>query len=85
MLAGVHKVLNKPMDTVLRDLSIDKEIEDALVVGTNDLAIIHEIIQSHETQNWHKFNLYLKLFNVHDLDSSSIYLEALQWAKELIA
>jgi len=84
LLSSLNVVLNKSIDEILAEISINEEIKKALMGENNILGIMHEMLSSYQCADWNKFEIYSQALGVSDRDISKIYIEALSWVDDYI-
>lgn len=76
-------ILNMPMEEALKKVTVSKEIEDALVRGTGELANIYSFVVSYEAADWQEISRQLIVLNVDTNIIYQAYTETVCWYKEM--
>lgn len=76
-------ILNMPMEEALKKITVSKEIEDALVRGTGNLANIYSFVISYEAADWQEVSRQLIVLNVDTNVIYQAYTETVCWYKEM--
>ncbi len=76
-------ILNMPMEDALKMVTVSKEIEDALVRGTGDLAGIYSFVVNYEAADWQEISRQLIVLNVDTNTIYQAYTETVCWYKEM--
>ncbi|MDE6213750.1 MAG: HDOD domain-containing protein [Lachnospiraceae bacterium] len=76
-------ILNMPMEEALKMVTVSKEIEDALVRGTGELANIYSFVVSYEAADWQEISRQLIVLNVDTDVIYQAYTETVCWYKEM--
>lgn len=86
-LMGLFSILNiildMPMEEALRKVTVSKEIEDALVRGTGELANIYSFVVSYEAADWSEICRQLIVLGVETDTIFQAYTETVCWYKEV--
>lgn len=76
-------ILNMPMEEALKMVTVSKEIENALVHGTGELANIYSFVVSYEAADWQEISRQLIVLNVDTDTIYQAYTETVCWYKEM--
>ena len=76
-------ILNMPMEEALKMVTVSKEIEDALVRGTGELANIYSFVVNYEAADWQEISRQLIVLNVDTNIIYQAYTETVCWYKEM--
>ncbi|MBD5507658.1 MAG: HDOD domain-containing protein [Lachnospiraceae bacterium] len=76
-------ILNMPMEEALKMVTVSKEIEEALVRGTGELANIYSFVVSYEAADWQEISRQLIVLNVDTDVIYQAYTETVCWYKEM--
>lgn len=76
-------ILNMPMEEALKKVTVSKEIEDALVRGTGNLANIYSFVISYEAADWQEVSRQLIVLNEDTNVIYQAYTETVCWYKEM--
>lgn len=76
-------ILNIPMEEALRKVNVSKEITDALLRHTGDLAKVYDLMISYENADWQEVFRQLIVEEVSEDSVYQAYTEAVCWYKEI--
>ncbi|MDE7246611.1 MAG: HDOD domain-containing protein, partial [Lachnospiraceae bacterium] len=76
-------ILNMSMEEALKKVTVSKEIEDALVRRTGELANIYSFVVSYEAADWQEISRQLIVLGVDTDTIYQAYTETVCWYKEL--
>jgi len=86
-LMGLFSILNiileMPMEEALKKITVSREIEDALVRGTGELANIYSFVISYEAADWQEICRQLIVLDVDTDTIYQAYTETVCWYKEV--
>ena len=78
-------ILDKPIEEALEMVKVSKEIEDALVRKSGNLAPIMDFIVQYENAFWQEVSRQMVLSNI-DMDAVyNAYVESLSWYRDLFS
>ncbi len=78
-------MLDKPMAEALQTVKVSKNIEEALISGKGELAIVLNFIREYEDASWHEVSRLLVLQNLDMEPVYQAYIEALRWYRDLVS
>ncbi|MDE7199235.1 MAG: HDOD domain-containing protein, partial [Lachnospiraceae bacterium] len=76
-------ILNMSMEEALKKVTVSKEIEDALVHRTGELANIYSFVVSYEAADWQEISRQLIVLGVDTDMIYQAYTETVCWYKEM--
>lgn len=77
-------ILEKPMEEALKMITVDKEIEDALLCHKGKLAPVLEFMVHYETANWPEVSRLMILEKLDEDIVSEAYMDSLVWYRNLM-
>lgn len=77
-------ILDKPMAEALDMIKLAKEIKDALVDGTGELANVREFIIPYETADWTEVSRLMIINKIDEDVVSKAYMDSLTWYRDLM-
>lgn len=83
MFSMIDVFLSRPLNEILTELPIPKEVKKALEGEDNQLRDIFELIVSYEKGNWNQFSIYAEKLRIDEAIMPQIYFEALDSAEGL--
>src|SRR5216683_1061122 len=83
LLSVVDAILDKPLDTVLADLPVRREIKDALQAQKGLYWQLLEIATAHERADWQKVSALVLETGMKEEQVSSLYISAVDWSTDL--
>ncbi|NCU16430.1 EAL and HDOD domain-containing protein [Pallidibacillus pasinlerensis] len=81
MFSQIDGILNRPMEEILKELPLQKEITAALLGNDNHFREVLNIIIAIEHADWDNLNELEQKFEIENENIFSIYMEAIRWAK----
>ncbi len=81
MFSLLDSLLNRPMKDILKDLSIDVEVKNALLGADNQLGSIYALMLSYEKGEWSNFSYYAGKCNIGEEEVPDLYLQSMQWVE----
>lgn len=76
-------ILDKPMKEALAMVNVSKEITEALVNKTGDLARILDFIERYETASWSELSRQMIVYEIKEGPVYDAYIDALSWYRDL--
>ncbi|MCR5788649.1 MAG: HDOD domain-containing protein [Lachnospiraceae bacterium] len=76
-------ILEKPMEEALKILNVSKEISDALINNSGELASIYEFILLYEHADWFEIDRIVVLNNLDYDKVYDAYVTSLKWYRDL--
>lgn len=83
ILSNIDCFINRPLEGILSELPVSREIKEALVDKKNQLYNFHKLILSYQQGEWINFEISLNQFNINRSIIPKVYFEALKWFKNL--
>lgn len=81
----IDALLDRPMEEILTELSLEEEIKQALLMeGNHAFSQLYRLILSYEKGDWTVFSVYVKEMQLDEHKVLTAYREALLWAHELL-
>ncbi len=78
-------ILDKPIEEALQMVKVSKEIEDALIRHTGNLAPVMDFVIQYENAFWQEVSRQMVLANI-DMDAVyDAYVESLRWYRDLFS
>ena len=71
-------LMNIPIENVLGELPVSKDVKDALLGNENILSDLLKLIREYENGNWEEANKLIEKFGLDEQFVSDCYLEAIQ-------
>lgn len=81
MLSLMESILNFSMDSIISELSLPEDVNDALKGKDNYLGLVMKLIISYEKGDWDEVFNYTKLLNIDSNIIGDSYFDALSWLK----
>ena len=76
-------ILEKPMSEALTDVHVSKDVFDALVNRTGNLAPVFEFVEQYEMANWSEISRQMLLHKIDMKDVYNAYVDALVWYRKI--
>jgi c-di-GMP-related signal transduction protein len=83
LLSVMDAILDKPLDSILAELPVRKEIKDALQAQTGLYWQLLEIAIAHERADWEKVSALVSETGMEEEKVSSLYVSAVDWSTDL--
>lgn len=85
MFSHIDALLDRPLQEILEEISLDEEIKHALLETRNNrLFLLYKLIKSYEEADWEAHSLYVREIGIKEKDVLQAYRESLSWAHELL-
>ena len=84
LFSMIDVILNKPLEDILKELNISKEVKDSLLDEDDKLYKFLNLIISYEKGNWEKVSEIGKAFNLNTEDISDCYMNSLAWYLKIL-
>lgn len=78
-------ILNKPMEEALSMLKVSKDIKDALIHKTGNLALAYDFMKQYENANWQEISRIMIVHGIETEQVSDAYCKALEWYRDLFS
>jgi len=73
-------ILGIPLNEVLRRVSVDNKIKEALLHQPSPLLPVYELVLAHENANWEECRRIAEGLKLQEAELGELYLESIQWA-----
>ena len=83
LLSVMDAILDQPLETVLAELPVSREIKDALLAGKGVYCGLLEIAVAHERADWDKVSSLARETRISEEQISAMYVEAVDWSAAL--
>ena len=83
LLSVMDAILDQPLDTILAELPVRREIKDALETRTGLYWQLLEIAIAHERGDWEKVSVLLSGTGMKEDQVSSMYVASVDWSTAL--
>jgi c-di-GMP-related signal transduction protein len=83
LLSHLDAILHRPMEEIIAELDLEKDLASALLGRTNDqnqLGLLYELIQAYERVDWIRAVAIGQGLKVDAKDVASAYVKAVEWA-----
>ncbi len=77
-------ILEKPMEEALDMIKVSKDIKDALVSGTGNLAKVRDFILPYEIAHWSEVSRQMIVNSIDEAEVSKAYMDSLTWYRDLM-
>jgi len=84
LFSMIDVILNKPLEDILKELNISKEVKDSLLDEDDKLYKFLNLIISYEKGNWEKVSEIGDAFNLNTEDISDCYMNSLAWYLKIL-
>lgn len=85
LLSTLDAFMDAPLEVLLENLSLNKNLNEALLQHTGNEGRVLEIVEHYEKADWEKIDWeYLSLHNITPDTLTHIYLEAISWVSNTI-
>jgi len=83
LLSVMDAILDQPLDSILAELPVRKEIKDALQAQTGLYWQLLEMATAHERADWQKVSALVLETGMKEEQVSSLYISAVDWSTDL--
>ena len=83
LLSVMDAILDQPLDSILAELPVRREIKDALQTRAGLYWQLLEIAIAHERADWEKVSALISGMEMKEEQVSTLYLSAVNWSMEL--
>jgi c-di-GMP-related signal transduction protein len=83
LLSVMDAILDQPLDSILAELPVRREIKDALQTRAGLYWQLLEIAIAHEHADWEKVSALISGMEMKEEQVSAMYLSAVNWSMEL--
>jgi c-di-GMP-related signal transduction protein len=85
MFSHIDALLDRPLQEILEEISLDEEIKHALLETRNNrLLLLYKLIKGYEEADWEAHSLYVREIGIKEKDVLQAYRESLSWAHDLL-
>ena len=78
-------ILDRPLEEALQMVNVSRSIQDALLRGSGNLAMVMNFLKEYENASWQEVSRLMLLGNI-DMDQVyTAYVDSLKWYKELLS
>ncbi|MEN6411469.1 MAG: HDOD domain-containing protein [Veillonellales bacterium] len=85
LLSHIDALLDRPLQEILDELSLDEEIKQALLAkGHTPFSRLYQLILAYEKGDWTLYTAYAKEMQMDERKILNSYRESLVWAHDLI-
>jgi EAL and modified HD-GYP domain-containing signal transduction protein len=83
LLSVMDAILDQPLDTILTDLPVRREIKEALLARKGLYWQLLEIASAHERADWEKVSALVSDAGMKEEQVSALYISAVDWSTAL--
>jgi EAL and modified HD-GYP domain-containing signal transduction protein len=83
LLSVMDAILDKPLDSILAELPVRREIKEALQAQKGLYWQLLEIAIAHERADWEKVGVLVSETGMNEEEASSLYVSAVDWSTDL--
>jgi EAL and modified HD-GYP domain-containing signal transduction protein len=83
LLSVMDAILDQPLDSILAELPVRREIKDALQSRTGLYRRLLEIATAHERADWEKVSALVSVTGMNEEQVSALYVSAVDWSTAL--
>lgn len=83
MFSLMDALLDRPMNKILEELSLNENISVALQRQPSKLTLILETVIAYEQANWDKYDIYCQTIRLDNETARRLYLEAVSWVENI--
>lgn len=84
LFSTLDSILDKPMEIVLRDIEISKNVKEALINKTGNIRPVLDLIQAYEKGKWEEVEFTGLKIGLDNERLLKAYLDALEWSKTVL-
>jgi c-di-GMP-related signal transduction protein len=84
LLSLMDAILGVPMGEVLRRVSVESNIQHALMHEPSPLLAVYELVLAHENANWEECRRLAEALKLEEEQLGELYLESIQWASRVM-
>jgi EAL and modified HD-GYP domain-containing signal transduction protein len=82
MLSAIDALVGRPMNEILQEIAVSREIEEALVHTRSPLGKMRALVLSYEAALWDDVSAMAHALSMPEVDLPDLYRESLVWAKQ---
>jgi c-di-GMP-related signal transduction protein len=83
LLSVMDAIIDQPLDSILADLPVRREIKEALLARTGLYWLLLEIAVAHECADWEKVSALVSEVRMDEERVSALYVAAVDWSTAL--
>ena len=83
LLSVMDAILGLPLDAILAELPVRREIREALLAQTGLYRNLLDIAIAHETADWEKINALVEIMEIRKELVPALYISSLEWSSAL--
>jgi c-di-GMP-related signal transduction protein len=83
LLSVMDAIIDQPLDSILADLPVRREIKEALLARTGLYWLLLEIAVAHERADWEKVSALVSEVRMDEERVSALYVAAVDWSTAL--
>jgi len=85
LLSTLDAFMDAPLEILLKNLSLNKNLNEALLEHSGDEGRVLEIVEHYEKADWEKIDWeYLSQNNITPDTLTHIYLDAISWVSNTV-
>jgi c-di-GMP-related signal transduction protein len=84
LVSLMDAILGLAMPEVLRRVSVDKEIRQALLREPSPLLAVYELVLAHEAADWTRCRVLAEQMKLEDALIAELYLDSISWARAVM-
>jgi c-di-GMP-related signal transduction protein len=81
MLSAIDALVGRPMNEILQEIAVSREIEEALTNAATPLGKMRALVLSYEAALWDDVSTMARGLSMPEADLPDLYRESLEWAK----
>jgi c-di-GMP-related signal transduction protein len=83
LLSVMDAILDQPLDAILAELPVRREIKEALLARSGLYNDMLDMATAHERADWEEISALAPRLGIHEVQLPAIYLDAVDWASAL--
>ena len=83
LLSVMDAILDQPLETILAELPVRREIKDALLAGNGAYCKLLEVAVAQERAEWDRVSTLSRELRMNEERISEMYVEAVDWSTAL--
>jgi c-di-GMP-related signal transduction protein len=81
MFSILDVLMGRPMAEILKAIHLSKDVEEALLYGTNTFGDVFQTVVNYEMGNWEDFSRSVAKLGIDEAVVPDFYVEAVEWAE----
>jgi c-di-GMP-related signal transduction protein len=81
MFSMLDVLMGRPMVDILKAIHLSRDVEEALLHGSNVYGDVFQMVVSYEMGNWEDFSQYAEKLGIEEKVVPDLYLHAVDWAE----